>query len=215
MTPVGEHRGRYNLPSTNNPEVAVVLDETSTHPRDIVIKQLDNRLSRISEFHPSYDALQYPILLPRGENGYHFGSPITCMKHYSYMLMVRQPDAGTPTQSRFRISSLHAAKGLFQQFLVDVAAKTISERLTWCRTHQDDIRAEAYSNLMDQATSGGSLDDVGRAVRLPSTFFGGPRYMYNRQQDAFAILRRYLYSQIFLIIINIISCSKIYDFVLN
>jgi len=191
MVPAGEHRGRYNTPSRNNPEVAVVFDDTATAPRDIVIRQHDDKLSRISEYHASYDTLQYPLLFPGGENGYHFGSPVTCMKHYAYILMLRKSQ--NPSQSaRVRFSILHASKGLFQQFLVDMAAKTISERLLYFRTHQEEIRAEAYSSLLDQAASGGSLNDVGRPVRLPSSFFGGPRYMYNRQQDAFAILRRYV-----------------------
>ena len=187
LVPAGEHRGRYNAPSTNNPEVAVVLDDTATAPRDIVIKRMGDQLETINEFHPSYDALQYPLLFPLGENGYHFNCPTTSMKYYSYMLMVRK---SRNSHSRFNFSSLHAGKGLFQQFLVDMAAKTISQRLLFLRTHQSEIRAELYDDLLSHANAGGSTTDVGRAVRLPSSFFGGPRYMYNRQQDAFAILRR-------------------------
>ena len=188
LVPVGEHRGRYNTQSFNNPEVAVVLDDTATNPRDIVIKKQDDSLQKISEFHPSYDAFQYPLLFPHGNTGYHFNSAPTCMKYYSYILMVRKSQPPSPSQFDFTI--LHAGKGLFQQFIVDMGAKLISERLGYFRTHQDEIRAELYSTLRDHATSGGSLNDVGRPVRLPSSFFGGARYMHNRQQDAFAILRR-------------------------
>ena len=188
--PAGQHRGTYNAPSVNNPEVAVVLDDNATNPRDIVIKNHDDSLNNISEFHPSYDSLQYPLLLPHGINGYHINSSVSCMKHYSYMFMVRK--ATQQSTSRFQFSILHAGKGLFQQFIVDMGAKLISERLQYFRTHQDTIRAELYSTLRDQAAAGGPLNDVGRAVRLPSSFFGGPRYMHNRQQDAYAILRRYL-----------------------
>ena len=67
MVPAGEHRGTYNAQYANNPEVAVVLDDTATAPRDIVIKQRDDGLTKISEFHASYDALQYPLLFPTGE----------------------------------------------------------------------------------------------------------------------------------------------------
>ena len=187
LVPAGEHRGRYNSPSTNNPEVAVVLDDTATAPRDIVIKRVGNQLETINEFHPSYDALQYPLLFPLGENGYHFNCPTTSMKYYSYLIMVRK---SRNNQSRFRFSSLLAGKGLLQQFIVDMAAKTISQRLMYLRTHQSEIRAELYDDLLSHTNSGGSSTDVGRAIRLPSSFFGGPRYMFNRQQDAFAILRR-------------------------
>ena len=188
MVPAGEHRGTYNTPSATNAEIAVVLDDTATAPRDIVIKQQDDGLTKISELHASYDALQYPLLFPHGNDGYHINSATSCMKHYAYILMVRK--AAPPSTSRFKFSILHTGKSLFQQFIVDMCAKLISERLQYFRSHQDVIRAELYSTLRDQARSGGSLDDVGRAVRLPASFFGGPRYMRNRQQDAFAILRR-------------------------
>ena len=187
MVPTGQHRGTYNAQSQNNPEVAVVLDDTATNPRDIVIKKQDDSLTKISEFHPSYDSLQYPLLFPHGNNGYHINSPISCMKHYSYVLMVRKPTQ--QSTSRFQFSILHTGRGLFQQFLVDMGAKLISERLQYFRTHQDTIRAELYSTLREQAAAGGSLNDVGRAVRLPSSFFGGPRYMYNRQQDAYKAMK--------------------------
>ena len=71
-----------------------------------------------------------------------------------------------------------------------MGAKMISERLQYFRTHQNEIRAELYSTLRDHTAAGGSVNDVGRAIRLPSSFVGGPRYMHNRQQDAYAILRR-------------------------
>ena len=86
--------------------------------------------------------------------------------------MVRK--ATPPSTSRFQFSALHAGKGLFQQFIVDMGAKLISERLTFFRSHQDKIRAELYSTLHEQATAGGSLTDVGRSLRLPSSFLGDP-----------------------------------------
>lgn len=195
MVPNGQHRGRYNGQSSNNPEIAILFDDTATSTRDIVIKQVDESLTKINELHPSYDSLQYPLLFPFGSPGYHLQSPESCMRHYAYKIMIRKAlsdhSAPQPGSFNFKFSHLHAGKSLFQQYLVDMAAKIISERLIYFRTHQQTIRAEAYSNLIDHASSGGNPDDIGRAVRLPSSFFGGPRYMHNKQQDAFAILRRY------------------------
>ena len=85
---------------------------------------------------------------------------------------------------------LLASGDLSQQFIVDVAAKMIGERLIWFRTHQQDIRAESYGNLRTHLQSNTNAEHIGKAIRLPSTFVGSPRYMHNLQQDAYAILRR-------------------------
>jgi len=66
--PTGEHRGRYNAPSTS--EVAVVISGQQFHKRDIVLYSRDDNLKKISEIHRSYDSLQYPLMLCRGEDGY-------------------------------------------------------------------------------------------------------------------------------------------------
>ncbi|PHT96457.1 hypothetical protein BC332_34617 [Capsicum chinense] len=65
--PPNEHRGCYNEPSTN--EVAVLMVGENCDNRDIVLRMRDNKLKRISETHRSYDALQYPLMIPYGEDG--------------------------------------------------------------------------------------------------------------------------------------------------
>ncbi|GBP39661.1 hypothetical protein EVAR_25485_1 [Eumeta japonica] len=44
---------------------------TEFERRDIIHLRNEN-LRRVAETHRSYDALQYPVLFPRGEDGYHF-----------------------------------------------------------------------------------------------------------------------------------------------
>lgn len=69
--PAGEHERRFNAPTLN--EVAIVVVGENLESRDIVIRRRDgNNLQRICETHRSYDALQYPLLFCRGEDGYHF-----------------------------------------------------------------------------------------------------------------------------------------------
>ncbi|CAN6882201.1 unnamed protein product [Brassica oleracea] len=70
--------GRYTDPNTYNmptcSEVAALLvgdiDE-EFEERDIVVETKSRDLARISELHPAYLQLQYPILFPYGEDGYH------------------------------------------------------------------------------------------------------------------------------------------------
>lgn len=71
-TPVGQHHGRYNAPTIN--EVAILMVGQQVGHRDIVVHRRNENegLQRISETHRSYDALQYPIMFPYGEDGYHF-----------------------------------------------------------------------------------------------------------------------------------------------
>ncbi|KAH6894855.1 hypothetical protein BKA70DRAFT_1117406, partial [Coprinopsis sp. MPI-PUGE-AT-0042] len=53
----------YALPTLG--EVAVILPEVnSAHPRDIVLRIRSGPLHRISELHPAYLPLQYPLLFP-------------------------------------------------------------------------------------------------------------------------------------------------------
>lgn len=64
------HKKRLNAPSTN--EIAVLMVHDEINNRDIVIQKRDNTLQRVNETHRKYDALQYPLLFWRGEDGYHF-----------------------------------------------------------------------------------------------------------------------------------------------
>lgn len=69
-TPVGQHSRRFNAPTMK--EVAIVIVGDQFEPRDIILHRRNNQLQRVSETHRSYDALQYPILFWRGDDGYHF-----------------------------------------------------------------------------------------------------------------------------------------------
>jgi len=43
---------------------------------DIIIRQLDSNLQRIYGTHPSYMALQYPLVFPYGTNSWRLGIPL-------------------------------------------------------------------------------------------------------------------------------------------
>jgi len=87
-TPSGEHERRFNAPTID--EVAIVMVGTEFDRRDIVICKRNKNLKRVSETHRSYDALQYPILFWKGEDGYHFN--------------VMQTDPGTGSLTSKKVS---------------------------------------------------------------------------------------------------------------
>ncbi|GJS48910.1 hypothetical protein Tco_0599031 [Tanacetum coccineum] len=63
---------QYNAPTVSEVAVLVVNNFGDGIPlRDIVVNKNNEGSHRISELHPSYMALQYPLLFPYGEDGFH------------------------------------------------------------------------------------------------------------------------------------------------
>nr|GEW99698.1 hypothetical protein CTI12_AA123990 [Tanacetum cinerariifolium] len=63
---------QYNLPTVAEVSAMITNDfRDGELTRDIVVKKKSIRPKRISELHPSYPALQYPLLFLYGEDGYH------------------------------------------------------------------------------------------------------------------------------------------------
>ena len=119
--PEGVHRGRLNVPAVQE-VAAIIAGGEFGGKRDIILETRDARLKRISETHRSYDALQYPLLLPYGDDGYsidikqvdpetkqQLDKTVSCRKFYAYHLMIRDP-----------INHLHKAGDLFLQYIVDM-----------------------------------------------------------------------------------------------
>ena len=70
-------------------------------------------------------------------------------------------------------------------------AKIEGERLRYVSHNQSKLRVDSYIHIKD-ALAQDSLDtDLGRAVILPSSFTGGPRYMHEKTQDAMTYVRKY------------------------
>uniref|UniRef100_UPI00358F20A2 uncharacterized protein n=1 Tax=Myxine glutinosa TaxID=7769 RepID=UPI00358F20A2 len=192
--PHGEHERRFNEPVNN--DVAVLMVGEQYNNRDIVLHLRDNSTKRISETHRFYDALQYPLIFWKGQDGYHFeveqacgrGKKVSANDFYAFHIMVRKNSTNHILQCR----------DLFHQFIVDMYAKIESERLLFIRLHQRQLRAESYAHLRDAVNNDGDVQNMGQLVILPSTFTGGPRYMHERTQDAMAYVRNYGRPDLFL-----------------
>lgn len=189
--PQAEHRGRYNTPQTD--EVAILIVGQEFSKRDIVLRARDDTLTRVSEIHRSYDALQYPLMFCYGQNGYSIDvsqvNPITkislnktvsAMDFYSYRLQVRENSNNILKYGK-----------LLNQYIVDMYAKIETERLQYLRANQTRLRTEIYTDLQDAMQADGNPDQIGQRVILPSSFIGGPRYMQQRKQDAMVYVRNY------------------------
>ncbi|XP_071708928.1 uncharacterized protein [Rutidosis leptorrhynchoides] len=188
---------QYNAPSVG--EVAALITSDFGHcnsSRDIIVQQRNCAPQRISELHQLYMALQYPLLFPYGETGYHENIPyhcnsgrrktsrgyITMREFYCYRIQQRENEGTT----------LLRGGRLFQQYLVDAYTAVEEQRLKYLRNHQNELRTNLYNNVCDAVTRGDTkAASIGKLIILPSSHTGSPRYMLQNYQDAMALCREF------------------------
>jgi len=210
----------HNLPTAK--EIVVIIPEDRVHHaldnRDVVLQARGGQLEWISQNSPSYSALHYVLLFPKGENEWHPRIPIhgaqlreqgenarqrdreerarsqvvsdTC--YYAYRLHVR--DGPQP--------SLFYGRKLFQQFVVDAWANCEQRKLNWARTHQHTLRSKLYQGLQDAAMHDRhdekDIGPLGRKLILFSSHVGSSRFITQLFQDAMAICRHFHKPDLFL-----------------
>ncbi|OMP10721.1 DNA helicase PIF1, ATP-dependent [Corchorus olitorius] len=184
----------YNLPIAGEIGGLIVGDfGQSDTGRDIIVQYRDRRLKRITEYHPLLMSLQYPLLFPYGEDGYHLKIPyvqsptkenvsrsfVTMKEYYCYQIQHRDPHNN---------SLLHGGR-LFQQFCVDAYSVVRDTRLRYLKREQQLFRVDGVQNVRDAVAQGDLRgDSVGQRIVLPASFTGSPRYMFQNYQDSLAIL---------------------------
>ncbi|XP_055961830.1 uncharacterized protein LOC126681473 [Mercurialis annua] len=195
---------QYNAPSAN--EIAGLLVGDFGYydkNRDIVVEYRTGTLKRISPLHPSFMAMQFPILFPYGENGYmidilyaNVGQNkrikrqfITMREYYAYLIQQRIRDE----------SALLRGGRLFQQFIVDAFTCIEQERLDFIKRNQKSLRSEIYTGIRD-AFYRGDMDsnNIGKRILLPASYTGSPRYMMEHYHDAMTICRFYGHPDLFI-----------------
>ncbi len=85
---------------------------------------------------------------------------------------------------------LHFGGCLFQQYIVDVAAKTKQNILNFLVLNQAQLCVELYQGLADMVEHDVRLDPtkVGQQIVLPASFHDSPCFMIQVYQDAMAIV---------------------------
>ncbi|CAG8717713.1 12785_t:CDS:2, partial [Dentiscutata heterogama] len=164
----------YNKPTAS--QVAAVWVEGNNPieytKRDIIIQSWSQGLRRVSELSGTYD-------------------PSNTRLFFRTVIM-----DGIP-----RYYKICLKKKLFQQYIVDNYVKIESARINYLRFSQNKIRSELYQGLQDSFQAGiSNASQVGRRIVLPSSFIGGPREMYQRYQDAMALVQAYGRPDIFITI---------------
>ncbi|XP_076885915.1 uncharacterized protein LOC143535580 [Bidens hawaiensis] len=183
----------YNLPTTYEVAALIVGDiGEAIDKRDIIVTTQSGALQRISELHPCYVPLQYPIFFPYGEDGYRIdiahrelrGSTkrkrkkCTMREFFSYRFQDRPHD----------FSLILNGGRLTQQLFVDAYTMIETQRLHYIRTQQKNLRSETYENLRNIHSVGSSdVSNAGQRIILPLSFTRGARYMMQNYLDAMTI----------------------------
>ncbi|KAK1416261.1 hypothetical protein QVD17_32050 [Tagetes erecta] len=200
----------YNLPTTSEVAALIVGDiGDSLDKRDIIVKTRSGSLHRISELHPSYLPLQYPLLFPYGDDGYRVDIPhrdveidihtVTSEKLKRQTVSMREFFAYRIQDRDNQFSIILNSRRLFQQFLVDGYTMIETERLHFIRTQQNKLRRETFENLLNFQTNGNTnVSNLGQRVILPSSFTGGARYMMQNYLDAMSLCKWFGYPNFFI-----------------
>ncbi|KAL5158793.1 hypothetical protein HKD37_15G043187 [Glycine soja] len=193
----------YNLPTTTEVAALIVSDEHLADKRDIILEKQSGLLKRIHELHPAYLPLQYPLLYPKGEDGYRLNIPhkdhanihtakrkqVTLREYFCYRLQSRTNEAHTILHSR----------RLFQQWIVDGYCMIESQKLNYVRQHQQQLRVDKYINLTGSNDHPETLGrDGGKRIILPSSFVGSQRYMEQLYFDGMVICGHLGFPDLFL-----------------
>uniref|UniRef100_A0A915MSZ5 Helitron helicase-like domain-containing protein n=1 Tax=Meloidogyne javanica TaxID=6303 RepID=A0A915MSZ5_MELJA len=179
---------RYNVPKINEVCAIMVSDANDDIPpaRIVVYPKGEKKLKNIFPLDKCVEPMCYPLLYPNGTYGYSIdlkdsnNKRITLCDYTKFVLFCREKHF----QPHF-----YAGK-LFQQWLVDQAAKIEWSRLEYIKNHQTELCSSIYSNVEDflKQKSLKSGAEIQKKVILPSTFSGGPRSMHEHFMDSMAIV---------------------------
>ncbi|KAL4287942.1 hypothetical protein AHAS_Ahas19G0236600 [Arachis hypogaea] len=197
----------YSEPTVAEIAGLIVGDfDRSDAGRDIIVQSKNRNLQCIHETHTCYWPLQYPLLFPYGKDGYQEDIPyrhvrsrenipirqrVSLREFVCFRIQEREAEFGTILKS----------SRLFQQFIVDSFSIVESQRLSYIRFDQKNIRCHMLQSV-EGAIERGDIDasSVGTRIVLPFSFTVGRRYMFNNCQDAMSICKQYGYPDLFITI---------------
>ncbi|XP_045793087.1 uncharacterized protein LOC123888169 [Trifolium pratense] len=210
----------HNIPTADEVAGLIVGDfDDSDIGRDVIVNERKYGLTRIHETHVLFLPLQYPLLFPRGENGWEPDIPRFFTEEVSKekkreRVSIREFIAFRLQDRKVEFGNILYGKRLFQQFVVDCYTMLEAQRLSFIRENQSKIRNDVLSGLQE-AVDRGDVDAslVGKRVIIPDSFTGGPRYMFNNCQDAMGICKRFGYPDLFITVTCNANWPEIRDFI--
>nr|XP_009789935.1 PREDICTED: uncharacterized protein LOC104237479 [Nicotiana sylvestris] len=194
---------QYNIPTASEVAGLIIGDLTDENfQRDVIVEHRKNRHQRITDLHPSFMSMTYPLIHPYGEDGYRLGILLTDVINKTFareQLTMRQFYCFRIQQRLNEAHTLLQAGRLLQQYAVDGYMAIEEERFRYIRNNKKKLRADLFSGLMDAIVRGDSdCSMIGKIIILPSSHTGGPRYRVQNYQDAMAICRWAGYPDLFI-----------------
>lgn len=155
--------------------------------RDLLVEDKVGQLHKVSEKHCKFMAMQYPILFPYGEDGYHENIAyrrcprsaaikrkyVTISEYFAYILHDRADDFNTPMRYK---RGTHA-------YVIYGYCCMEESRLKQYRTESFQLKYRT-AHIIEGS-------EAGQRIVLPSSYVGGPRYLYQNYLDCVALCRRY------------------------
>ncbi|KAM0912941.1 hypothetical protein ACQ4PT_012492 [Festuca glaucescens] len=208
----GSHGTRFSGPTACEVAALIVGDLTPEVNRfDVIVETNSHELRRVSPLNPSLMALQYPLLFPYADKGFHLGIKYVNRSSSSGRTAAGQPSVASSSSSatedvpvsspRDEVSmmeyyayyfhyrqnepNLYTCCGrLSQQIIVNAYSCVEAGRLAYHFLNQKALRSETYQGITDAMGEGSSTGkNLGVEYILHSSFTGGPRYMVQNYHD--------------------------------
>jgi hypothetical protein len=196
---IDDHGSRFSLPAVPELAALLVADLTTTaHALDVVVETRAGHGKQIHPVNPSLMAMQYHLLFPYGDVGYHIGikprvldpdnppparEKVSMHEYYAYQMHYR---VGEPNPV------LCSGRLLQRQYVVNAFSCVEGDRLSYFVHSQDSLRMETYQGITDAVGRGASSGkEVGVKKVLPASHIGGKRYMNQNFHDCMAICCAY------------------------
>ncbi|XP_074300391.1 uncharacterized protein LOC141631649 [Silene latifolia] len=171
---------------------------------DIVVYARSGVSHRVRHYYGCYDPLQYPLLFPYGDTGWH-----QCIYKYNSSHRRREVCPTFPInevlvqtaedliEAEDAVAS--SSESEKKQYAVDMYIKLESTRLDFIRANQAVIRAELYQGVIDSYNAGQLYGaNIGQIYILPSSFIGCGRDLRCRYLSSMSVVQRYGKPNIFL-----------------
>lgn len=172
---------QYNMKSSTEVAGLIIGELTDANfQRDVIVEHQKNGLQRITNLHPSFMSMSYPLIHPYGEDEYRLGIRLVDVRNKAFTrneLTMRQFYFFRIQQRCNEGHTLLQAGRLLQQYIVDAYMAIEEERFRYIHNNQKKLRANLFGGLMDVVVRGDSdCSMVGKTIILPSSHTGGPRY---------------------------------------
>ncbi|XP_076915538.1 uncharacterized protein LOC143574924 [Bidens hawaiensis] len=197
---------QYKLPSSSEFAAFIVGDiGDAVDNRDIIVTNQSGSLKPISELHPSYTPLQYPLFHPFGEDGYQVNilhkNVSSSSTAASKKVTMREFCAYHIQDRPNTFSTMLNGRRLFQKIFVDKYTMIEAQRLHFIRGKQHELRCDTYQSLRGMQSVGNTdVSTASQRVILPSSFTDGARYMMQNYLDAMCLCRWFGYPDFFITI---------------